>query len=232
MPRMISVIIPTNNHEEALADTLEALVAAAIDGVVTEVVVVDAGSTDQTVAIADAMGAQVIARETGGRGSQLAAGADAARGDWLLFLPPGTTPEPDWEIEAGAFMRGATRSGGRAAAAFRFALRDQSPAAQRAELFARLRFQLLALPLAAQGLLISRRFYRELGGYRPLAAMADEDLLRRIGPARIVALRAAALSGADWAQDGRDILRSLKKLVALVLFYCRVPTRLLARIAR
>ena len=57
---MISVIIPTWNAERTLTATLSALVPALVDGVVREVILVDSGSTDQTVAIADSFGARVI----------------------------------------------------------------------------------------------------------------------------------------------------------------------------
>ena len=55
---MISVIIPTFNSEIALAQTLAALVSAAADGVVREVIVVDAGSSDHTHKVADAAGCE------------------------------------------------------------------------------------------------------------------------------------------------------------------------------
>ena len=50
---MISVIIPTLNAESGLAAALSALVPAMVDGLVREVIVVDGGSTDRTLAIAD-----------------------------------------------------------------------------------------------------------------------------------------------------------------------------------
>jgi len=78
---MISVIIPTFNAEAGLAQTLAALVPAALDGLVREVIVVDGGSRDRTAAIADDAGATVVLR-SGGRGCQLAAGAAEARFPW------------------------------------------------------------------------------------------------------------------------------------------------------
>src|SRR5262245_58936909 len=82
---MISVVIPTLNDEDGLAGTLAALVPAAVDGLVREVIVVDGGSTDGTLHIAEAAGTEIV-RSEASRGAQLAARAKRARFPWLLFL--------------------------------------------------------------------------------------------------------------------------------------------------
>ncbi|MGH7029267.1 MAG: glycosyltransferase, partial [Stellaceae bacterium] len=76
------MIIPTLNA----ADTLpRALNAVRSEPPICEVIVSDGGSADETVAVAVAGGARVIATSPG-RGAQLTAGAAAASSDWLLFL--------------------------------------------------------------------------------------------------------------------------------------------------
>ena len=54
-----------------------------------------------------------------------------------------------------------------------------------------LRTALLKLPYGDQGLLIPRRLYDEIGGYRPLPIMEDVDIVRRLGRRRIVILALA-----------------------------------------
>jgi glycosyltransferase involved in cell wall biosynthesis len=54
---MVSVVIPALNAEATLPQTLTALVPAALEGFVREVVVVDGGSEDKTCEIADHAGA-------------------------------------------------------------------------------------------------------------------------------------------------------------------------------
>ena len=53
---MISVIIPTLDSERALLPTLAALVPGAMEGLVSEVIVADGGSRDDTAIVADAAG--------------------------------------------------------------------------------------------------------------------------------------------------------------------------------
>ncbi|HYS45340.1 MAG TPA: glycosyltransferase, partial [Rhizomicrobium sp.] len=141
---MVSVIIPTLNAERLLPRCFDSLIPAAVRGVVREVIVSDSGSNDGTLAIADAAGAHIVhARK--GRGVQLAEGAAAAKGDWLLFLHPETSLEPGWEVEAESFMTQALMERPRAAV-FRFALEDFGGEARRAEAKANLRASLFALP--------------------------------------------------------------------------------------
>ena len=77
----ISIIIPVLNEASHIADTLATVVEASN----VEVIVVDGGSHDETVAIAQSLGAKIIAAGTG-RASQMNAGAAVATGDILLFL--------------------------------------------------------------------------------------------------------------------------------------------------
>ncbi|MER9653968.1 glycosyltransferase [Mesorhizobium sp. M0152] len=87
---MLSVLIETRNDEEALARTLASLVGGAVEGVVREVIVCDAGSTDQTHRVAEHAGCHYVA--SGG----VAAGIRQAKGDWLLILEPGARLAEGW----------------------------------------------------------------------------------------------------------------------------------------
>ena len=219
---MISVIIPTINAERLLPRCFDSLIPAAVRGVVREVIVADGGSSDGTLTIADAAGAHIV-RSRKGRGAQLIDGVAKAKSDWLLFLHPETALEPGWEMEAESFLHQAAMERPRAAV-FRFALEDFGGEARRAEVMTNLRAALLALPYGDQGLLIPKRLYMKLGGYRALADMEDADLVRRIGRRRLISLRARAV---NVARPKQSVLRG----AALTLLHkLRVPSRLLANL--
>jgi rSAM/selenodomain-associated transferase 2 len=227
---MISVIIPTLNAERTLVHSLAALVPAVVGGLVQEAIVVDGGSTDDTRAIAEAAGTHLIEASVG-RGSQLEGGASHARGDWLLFLHADTVLELGWAEEAQSFME-QVGEGRRAEAAafFRFALDDDGLMPRFVEWLVGLRCHLLALPYGDQGLLISRNLYNRLGGFRPLPLMEDVDLVRQLKRHEIVMLKSRAVtSGERYRREGY-LARSLRNLGCMLLYYLRVPPRVLARL--
>jgi rSAM/selenodomain-associated transferase 2 len=227
---MISVIIPTLNAEAGLAQTLGALVPAALDGLVKEVIVVDGGSGDHTAQISDEAGATFITR-CGGRGPQLAAGAAHARFPWLLFLHADTVLDPSWEREATTFME-AVDTGKRppAAAAFRFALDDDGLRPRLLERLVALRCALLRLPYGDQGLLMPKALYAEVGGYPPSPLMEDVGLILRLGRRRVSLLRTRAVTSAvRYHRDGYA-RRSLRNLTCLTLFFLRAPHSIIARV--
>ena len=100
---MLSVVIATHDLERLLVRTLAALVPGATAGLITEVVVADAGSRDDTAAVADIAGCNFLVAE-GSLGKRLVAAAAAARAPWLLFLRPGTILDAPWVGEARSFV--------------------------------------------------------------------------------------------------------------------------------
>ena len=230
---MISVVIPTLNAEATLAATLSALVPAAVEGLVREVVVVDAGSTDKTVDIVEDAGAQLL-RKSGGRGYQLAVGAMRTKQPWLLFLHADTVLEAGWEREANLFME---RTDAKAAAKTgrprrrRSALRSTTSAPSRAcsSSVVAARCALLRLPYGDQGLLIPRQLYDEVGEFRPLPLMEDVDFVRRLGRRRVTLLSARAVTSAERYRQTGYLRRSARNLMCLTLYFAGVPTNVINR---
>jgi rSAM/selenodomain-associated transferase 2 len=208
---MISVVIPTLDAEQTLAPTLAALISAAVDGFVREVIVSDGGSADHTLTIAENAGVEIV--ETApGRGLQLRAGAKRARFPWLLFLHADTELALGWEQAAANFM--AKVDSGRtppAAAAFRFRLADDGWKPRALETAVAFRSAVFRLPYGDQGLLIPRALYDEIGGFSERPLMEDLDIVRRLGRRRLHMLRADAVTSAvRYRREGygRRILRN------------------------
>jgi glycosyltransferase involved in cell wall biosynthesis len=187
---MLSVVIATENAERILVPTLAALVPGATAGIVREVIVADAGSSDATAMIADAAGCRidVMAAPLGRRLRQAAASARAA---WLLFLPPGAVPDWTWTEETRRFIEHA-ELGGRAnarAAAFRRTGEADTLRSAIVEGLGLIAAALGAQPRPQQGLLISKTLYERLGGHLGEDADPERRFLRRLGRRRIVMLR-------------------------------------------
>jgi len=224
-PVALSIVIPTLNAAGGLAAALAALSANA--GIETEVVVADGGSSDGTAALARRHGARVVAA-SGGRGPQLAAGAATAGGDWLLFLHADTVLAPGWAAAAAGFMADPTNR--ERAGYFRFALDDHAAAARRIESLVAWRCRLLGLPYGDQGLLIARRFYDALGGFRPLPLMEDVDLARRIGRRRLVGLTPRAVTSAARYRREGYLFRALRNIACQSLWRLGAPDALVRRL--
>ena len=98
---MITAIIEAGDDEVGLAHALAALVPAATEGVVRDVIVIDRRSDADTALIADAAGCVLI--DAAAHHNAERAAVDEARGDWLFFVPQQTLP-PEWQNDALAFI--------------------------------------------------------------------------------------------------------------------------------
>jgi len=82
----ISVIIPTLNEAARISDLLHYLFSLPSQDALAEVIVVDGGSRDATLDIAQQAGAQVLTAPQKGRAAQMNFAARAAQGDILYFI--------------------------------------------------------------------------------------------------------------------------------------------------
>lgn len=93
---MISFVIPAHNEEPLIAETIDAIhAAAAATGEDHEVVVADDASTDRTAEIARRGGARVVSIDRRQIAAARNAGAREARGDVLFFVDADTRPTAD-----------------------------------------------------------------------------------------------------------------------------------------
>jgi rSAM/selenodomain-associated transferase 2 len=215
----ITVIVPTLNARRTLDATF-----APLQDFVRGVVVSDGGSADGTQDRAHELGAHVVSGPSG-RGGQLIRGASASASAWMLFLHADTVLDKSWRADAEAAMADPSK-----AAYFAFALDDASAQARRLERMVAWRARNLGLPYGDQGLLISRRLYDELGGFRDMPVMEDVDLVRRIGRARLTPLTARAVTSAEKFRRDGYAKRSAKNLLCLGLYFAGVSPAVIKRI--
>jgi GT2 family glycosyltransferase len=99
MDALFSVVIPTRDRRSVLQQTLAALEQQR-GAPPFEIVVVDDGSTDDTLAWLDTRPStrptQIVRLASGGPARARNAGIGAANGRWVAFLGDDTIPEPDW----------------------------------------------------------------------------------------------------------------------------------------
>jgi hypothetical protein len=185
---MISVVIPTHESERLLVPTLAALVPGAIAGVVREVIIADAGSSDGTAKVADVAGCRFEVTP-GPLAARLAAAANLARAPWLMFIRPGSAPESNWIDAVDGFLRECDLGEEARAAVFRRKLgRGRSAFG---EALAHAASALGARPRPEQGLLVEKNLYTRIGGHPADAADPEAALIRSLGRRRIAVLDCA-----------------------------------------
>ena len=169
-PPSVSAIIPAWNE----ARTIAAAVGAA-RGIADEVIVVDAGSPDGTAEIAASSGA-VIVRAARGRGPQLHAGGQRARGDVLLFL------HADARLAQGAraAIGDALSDDGVVGGNFLLEFEPRTFAARVFSAANDLRRRWFRIYYGDSAIFVRRSVYASLGGFRAMPIFEDYDFVRRL----------------------------------------------------
>jgi glycosyltransferase involved in cell wall biosynthesis len=218
---VLSVVIPAMNDASGLSRTLAAVFPGMTDGLVRQVIVADGGSTDSTAALAGDAGVELVQSQPG-RGHQLKLGAEAARHPWLLFLHAGTVLDEGWHRHAARFIA-MVNDGTRplAASAFRYGVDDTGVRPRLIEYAVSIWCTVTKLPFGEQGLLIPRLLYDRAGGYQPLPAMEDVDLVRRLSRSeRAMFSSRAVIDAVDYQRDGY-LARSGHRAVRLTKYFAQ-----------
>lgn len=217
----ISIIIPVLNEAAAIARTL----ATAQPASNVEMIVVDGGSQDETVAIAQSLGVKVITSAPG-RAQQMNAGAKAATGDVLLFLHGDTLLPPDFATQ----VRQAFNSPGVIAGAFALRIDSSLMGLRLIERLVNWRSRYWQMPYGDQAIFLWAKTFQQMGGFADLPIMEDFELMRRLRRRGAIAIvsEPVVTSGRRWEKLG--VLRTtLINQLIILAYFLGVPRDRLAR---
>ena len=171
----LSIIIPTLNEAGHLPLLLADLNAWPY---YFDLTIVDGGSNDSTISIAQLQGANVISNLKKNRGYQLKLGASKANGDWLLFLHADSRLDPSWVKKLIKIIKKKTSRN--FTWYFDFKIKNNNFEFRILEMAVAIRSHCLQRPYGDQGLLIHKNLYNFSGGFYPLKIMEDLDLITRL----------------------------------------------------
>ena len=171
MKTEISVIIPVLNEEKQIGELIRYLTKHG-EGFVSEIIISDGGSTDQTVPIAEELGAMVLTSSGRGRARQMNAGAGVASSQILYFLHADSLPPPTFCRDiAGEIKKGVD------AGSFTLRFDTAHPALKLYSLFTHL--PITAVRFGDQSLFVKRDLFEFIGGFKnELIVMEDQQIVR------------------------------------------------------
>jgi uncharacterized protein len=196
----ISIVIPALNEAATIGSILADL--HLLPNV--EIILVDGGSIDHTIKIAQEFGVKVLSSPPG-RARQMNLGANAATGEILLFLHADTVL-PDGFAGMVRSVLGSVGDGENLpiAGAFTLQIDDPLPSLRWIEWLVAWRSQWRQMPYGDQAIFLTAETFRQVGGFMDMPIMEDFELIRRLqSRGRIVILPAPVLTSARrWLQRG------------------------------
>lgn len=192
----VSVIIPTVNEEREIGELINHLNLC--EGGPFEVLVCDAGSTDQTTDLAQKLGARVIRCKVKSRSSQMNAGAREATGDFLFFIHADSRPHRQFATRALQAIEQ-----GYQAAGYRFRFRSTSRLLAINSFFTR--FNWLFVRGGDQGIFLARQAWQQFGPFDEAMLIMEEYKLlcdlRKAGVFKLLPL-ATSVSARKYQHNG------------------------------
>jgi len=211
----ISIVIPALNEANRIQSLLQTIRTAYQGSHQPEVIIVDGGSQDNTVALAKQTGAKVLTTQPG-RAHQMNAGANIATGNILLFLHADTCLPNGFDMDVHRTLNQPGVSGG----AFQLRIDGKEPGLRLVEWGIKWRSILLQLPYGDQALFLKTETFRKLGGFPELPIMEDFVFVRRLQAKGKVALAHSSVltSARRWQKVGIFKTTLINQLVIVAYF--------------
>ncbi len=220
----LSIVMPVLNEEAGIAAALRALAPMRRRGV--ETIVVDGGSRDRTIELAQPLCDRLIAAPRG-RAAQMNAGAGLASGSVLAFLHADTQLPAD----ADQLIEDGLARSGRAWGRFDVRITGAHPLFPLIGAMMNLRSRATGIATGDQAIFVDKAAFAAVGGFPDIALMEDIVLSRRLKRLSApLCLHARALtSGRRWEKHGvvRTILTMWR--LRLAFFFGAAPDKLAAR---
>jgi rSAM/selenodomain-associated transferase 2 len=194
--RRITIVMPVLNEAAGIVQALQALAPLRAHG--HRVIVVDGGSTDGSLALAQALADGVVTSRPG-RAAQMNAGAALSEEDCLLFLHADTELPPNADSAVLRALAAGAQWG-----RFDVRIQGRSRWLPVVATLMNLRSRLSGIATGDQAIFVRRQLFTELGGYAPLPLMEDIELCQRLrAHSPPACLRERVLtSGRRWDQRG------------------------------
>lgn len=218
----ISVIIPTVNAQSHLPKLLVSLFEGLDQGLIREVIVADAGSSDKTCEIAREAGCKVIQAHLG-RGGQICEGLAQTKGDWFLILHADVQLSDGWSYDFGKYLTNKSL-----AWHFRLKFCSSTFMARVTGAWANARSFYFGLPYGDQGLLISKEILNFLDGYSRFPLMEDVDMAIRL-KGRLKTLPLFLKVDAQRYEDNGWIVQGASNIWRLIRYMWGVSPEILAK---
>lgn len=224
----ISIIIPVLNEAATIQETLTRLQ----DVPAVEVIVVDGGSRDDTVALAKQCFQRFapssefrVMSAASGRASQMNAGAAIATGDILLFLHADTHLPPEFDT----LVRQTLQNPSTVAGAFELRINADLTGVGMIEKMVNVRSRFFSMPYGDQAIFLKATTFHDIGGFPDLPIMEDFELMRRLRrQGKILIVPASVLtSGRRWQTLGVVKTTLINQLMIAGYFLGISPTQLI-----
>ncbi len=206
----ISIVIPALNEADSIAATLESLQGF---GESVEIIVVDGGSFDETIAIARNFNVKIL-HSRRGRGIQLQTGANAANGEILWFVHADTIPAPVCVGQIRTALQNKNVVGGNFTIRF-----DGAKMAAKFLTWLYPQLQLLGLIYGDSAIFVRREIYESIGGFRDHPIFEDLDFVERLRKTGKIVTLSAVVTTSSRRFAGKSFILTFARWTILQILY-------------